>query len=121
KPPEAWRYGNSVQQQMWHAYWDKHPNGPANRTDPASVADSHMPSMATPDDIARVAPSPPRMPGALDRRPDVVQLKHDRDEAYGNLQTAVTVRDDQGMKMLYDRIVALDKKLNDLIRQSFAR
>ena len=118
KPPESWQYGSPVQQQLYHDYWDKHPNGPANRTDPLIETENHMPSMWTSENPGGLSSAAPLMPLALARRPDVVELKHARDEAYLNLQTAIEVRDDQKSKELYSRIVQIDAAMRNLIRQS---
>src|SRR5436190_5221637 len=95
KPPEAWKYGSRVQQQFYNDYWDKHPNGPAQRTDPLIDADSHMPSMWTVENPNGLRATAPILPPALDRLPDVVALKRARDEAYMYLRAALDVRDDQ--------------------------
>ena len=119
KPPEAWKYGSPVQRQLYEDYWEKHPNGPAQRTDPLSEAESHMPSMAsgeTPDGLP--TSSPPPMPRALSQRPDVVQLVHERAGTYQDLLIAIRLRDDRMAEQLHARIAAIDIKLNDLIRQS---
>jgi len=118
KPPETWKDGSPVQQEFYRDYWDKHPNGPANRTDPTIETESHMPSIWTPENPSGLSATAPLVPPALARRPDVVGLKHARDEAYLGLQVALDVRDDQKSKELYSRIVQIDAAMRNLIRQS---
>ena len=118
KPPEAWKYGSPVQQQFYNDYWDKHPKGPAQRTDPQIDADHHMPSMWTPENPNGLTATAPTMPPSLERLPDVVLLKRARDEAYVKLTGALRVRDDVTANELYSRIVQINARLNTLIRQS---
>ena len=117
KPPESWQYGSPVQQQLYRDYWARHPHGPANRTDPLIEAESHMPSMWTPENPSGLSSAAPLMPLDLARRSDVVELKHARDAAYVNLQMAIQDRDDQKSKELYARIVQIDGSMRKLIQQ----